>query len=123
MFSFGSGMCSSFYSITVRPGAEFDTLISNLLQHVPKMLEKRYCVSAVEFEKILKDRELTYNKGNNKTKHILIFNYVTNVIFITVPFYSKSNIDELFSGSWYLTHIDSTFKRYYKVLATCDLTS
>lgn len=64
MFSFGSGMCSSFYSITVRPGEKIETLINYLLQHVPLMLEKRHCVPAVEFETILEKREITYNKGN-----------------------------------------------------------
>ncbi|XP_026816773.1 hydroxymethylglutaryl-CoA synthase 1-like isoform X2 [Rhopalosiphum maidis] len=91
MFSFGSGMCSSFYSMTIRPGAKLDTLI-DLLQHVPVMLENRHCTSTVEFENTLTNRELAYNKA---------------------PFEPTSNVDNLFPDSWYLTHIDSTFKRYY----------
>ncbi|XP_060844573.1 hydroxymethylglutaryl-CoA synthase 1-like [Rhopalosiphum padi] len=91
MFSFGSGMCSSFYSITIRPGAKLDTLI-DLLQRVPVMLENRYCTSTDEFENTLTNRELAYNKA---------------------PFEPTSNVDNLFPDSWYLTHIDSTFKRYY----------
>lgn len=63
MFSFGSGMCSSFYSITIRPGAKLDTLI-DLLQRVPVMLENRHCTSTVEFENTLTNRELAYNKGS-----------------------------------------------------------
>ncbi|CAI6356516.1 unnamed protein product [Macrosiphum euphorbiae] len=91
MFSFGSGMCSSFYSITIRPGAKLETLI-DLLQHVPVMLENRQSASTVEFENTLTNRELAYNKA---------------------PFEPTSNVDNLFPDSWYLTHIDSTFKRYY----------
>lgn len=63
MFSFGSGMCSSFYSITVHPGEKLDTLIG-LLKHVPRMLENRHCTSTDEFENILTNRELAYNKGS-----------------------------------------------------------
>lgn len=29
------------------------------------------------------------------------------------PFEPTSNVDNLLPDSWYLTHIDSTFKRYY----------
>jgi 3-hydroxy-3-methylglutaryl CoA synthase len=63
MFSFGSGMCSSFYSINIRSGEKLDTLISHLVPHVAEKLEKRHCTSPAEFENILKIRELTYNKG------------------------------------------------------------
>lgn len=63
MYSFGSGMCSSFYSITTRPGIELDTLISHLL-HIPLMLEKRRRASTSEFETTIENNELTYNKGN-----------------------------------------------------------
>jgi len=64
LFSFGSGMCSSFYSMTVRSGEKLDILIDHLSQHVPIILEKRLKTPAIEFEKILENRELTYNKGN-----------------------------------------------------------
>lgn len=36
-----------------------------------------------------------------------------NFYFIA-PFEPLMNIEELFPNSWYLTHIDKTFKRYYK---------
>ncbi|XP_025414651.1 hydroxymethylglutaryl-CoA synthase 1-like isoform X3 [Sipha flava] len=92
MFSFGSGMCSSFYSINIRSGEKLDTLISHLVPHVAEKLEKRHCTSPAEFENILKIRELTYNKA---------------------PFEPTTNIEDLFPGSWYLTYIDSMFRRYY----------
>lgn len=63
MFSFGSGMCSSFYSITIRSGEKLETLI-DLLQHIPVMLENRQSTSAAEFENTLTNQELTYNKGS-----------------------------------------------------------
>lgn len=63
MFSFGSGMCSSFYSITIRPVPKLETLVNNLCQHIPKMLEKRLCMSAVEFATTLEKQELIYNQG------------------------------------------------------------
>lgn len=63
MFSFGSGMCSSFYSINIRPGEKLDALISHLVSHVPEILEKRQCTSPAEFETMLESCELTYNKG------------------------------------------------------------
>jgi len=93
LFSFGSGMCSSFYSMTVYSGEKLDILIDYLLQHVPVILEKRIRTSASEFEKIVEKRELFCNKA---------------------PFEPSTNIEELFPNSWYLTHIDNTFKRYYK---------
>jgi len=67
MFSFGSGMCSSFYSITIRQGAKLETLI-DLLQRVPVMLENRKCASTIEFENTLTNRELAYNKGSISIK-------------------------------------------------------
>lgn len=63
MFSFGSGLCSSFYSITIHSGAKLDQLIGNLL-HVSEMLDKRHCISTSEYETIMENRELAYNKGN-----------------------------------------------------------
>lgn len=63
MFSFGSGMCSSFYSINIRPGEKLNALIRQLVPHVTEILGKRHCISPAEFENILHIRELTYNKG------------------------------------------------------------
>lgn len=63
MFSFGSGFCSSFYSITIHSGAKLDKLIGNLL-HVSEMLDKRQCISTIEYETMMENRELAYNKGN-----------------------------------------------------------
>lgn len=62
LFSFGSGLCSSFYSITIQPGVKLDTLISHLL-HIPEMLEKRQCISTSEYDALMENRELAYNKG------------------------------------------------------------
>jgi len=36
-----------------------------------------------------------------------------NFNLFVAPFEPTSNVDDLFPESWYLTHIDSTFKRYY----------
>lgn len=82
MFSFGSGMCSTFYSITIRPGEKLDTLIRDLLQHVPLMLENRRCTSTVEFETTLENRQLAYNKGSRfiKVKH----SFYCNVIYLNI---------------------------------------
>lgn len=63
MYSFGSGMCSSFYSITVHSGEKLNTLIDYLLQHVPVILQNRSCASPIEFETILGNNELYNNKG------------------------------------------------------------
>lgn len=63
MFSFGSGLCSSFYSITIHPGAKLDKLIGHLL-HIPEMLEKRHCISTSDYETIMMKRELAFNKGS-----------------------------------------------------------
>lgn len=51
------------YSLTIRPGTKLDTLIGYLLEHVPMLLDERFQASANEFEKILKNHELSYNKG------------------------------------------------------------
>jgi len=82
MFSFGSGMCSSFYSITIRPGTKLDTFI-DLLQHIPVMLESRHCTSTVEFETTLNNRELAYNKGN-KSITVLKSYYLLIIIIMMI---------------------------------------
>lgn len=63
MFSFGSGLCSSFYSITIHSGAKLEKLIGNLL-HIPEMLEKRLCIPTSEYETVMENRESAYNKGS-----------------------------------------------------------
>jgi len=42
-----------------------------------------------------------------------IVNKLYYLNFFVAPFEPTSNVDNLFPDSWYLTHIDSTFKRYY----------
>lgn len=76
IFSFGSGLCSSMYSFTIRSGAKLDILIGHLLDHVPMLLDNRFQIPAIEFEKIMKNRELSYNKGIiNALLTIFFFNF------------------------------------------------
>ncbi|XP_011172305.1 hydroxymethylglutaryl-CoA synthase 1 [Solenopsis invicta] len=96
LFSYGSGLCASLYSLTVakdtREGSGLSKLI-NGLSYVRSQLEGRHCVSPEEYTKVLALREKYWN---------------------VVPFTPQSSIDDMFPGTYYLTQVDEKYRRTYK---------
>lgn len=91
IFSYGSGLASSMYSIKVVDN-KLTTLINNLKKCIEN-LEKRICVTPEKFTELLEIREKSLHQA---------------------PYIPVSNKDHLFPGTWYLSNIDDLYRRYYK---------
>ncbi|XP_071453102.1 hydroxymethylglutaryl-CoA synthase 1-like [Hetaerina americana] len=96
LFSYGSGLASSFFSIRVSSdssvGSKLDSLIKSV-SHLQEQLDSRKKVSPEVFSKILEE---------NEKNHLL------------VPYNPLSSVDDLFPGTWYLKHVDEKHRRYYE---------
>ncbi|XP_071440219.1 hydroxymethylglutaryl-CoA synthase 1-like isoform X2 [Hetaerina americana] len=96
LFSYGSGLASSFYSIRVSSnssiGSKLDSLVKSL-SHIQGQLESRKKVSPEEFSKILEHRE--------KNHHL-------------APYTPSAPVADLFLGTWYLKHVDEKHRRDYE---------
>lgn len=90
LFSYGSGLASSLYSIKIVDN-ELSTLISNLKKSIDN-LEKRICVTPEQFTEVLEIRQKSLHQA---------------------PYVPVSNKDHLFPGTWYLSNIDDLHRRYY----------
>jgi hydroxymethylglutaryl-CoA synthase len=66
LFSYGSGLCSSMYSLRIssnaRPGSPLSRLIDSL-SHIKPLLDQRTRVSPEEFAHIMDIREENHHKG------------------------------------------------------------
>ena len=64
LFSYGSGLASAMFSIKITndSGPKFNRLLENL-SNIRNNLESRVKVSPEEFDKVMKLREETHNKG------------------------------------------------------------
>lgn len=105
LFSYGSGLASSMFSLHVSgpknnivPSAKmllqkftFQYLVSSLAD-VKSRLSKRLCVEPSAFSAVLKRREEVHQQANYKPE--------------TSP-------DSLFSGTYYLVEVDDKFRRTY----------
>ncbi|XP_046394199.1 hydroxymethylglutaryl-CoA synthase 1-like [Ischnura elegans] len=95
LFSYGSGLASSFFSIKVSDdssvGSKLDVLVRSVL-NVQEQLDLRLKVSPEDFSKILEDRE--------KNHHV-------------APYTPSAQVDNFFPGSWYLKYVDDKYRRYY----------
>lgn len=102
LFSYGSGLASSMYSIHVtkiaKPGSALDRLVNNL-SHIKQLLERRKCVSAEEFSRIMEIKEKNHHKA---------------------PYVPEGPTDTLFPGTWYLQEIDDKYRRTYKRVPCSD---
>lgn len=98
LFSYGSGLSSSMFSIKVaddaKPGSPLHKLLSQLA-FINPMLERRTRVSAEDYTKVLTDME---------TDHKL------------APYTPSAPIDALLPGTFYLTHVDEMHRRTYAVV-------
>jgi len=96
LFSYGSGLCSSMYSLHISsnatPGSPLSQLIDSL-SHIKQLLDQRTKVSPEEFEHIMKTREQNHHKA---------------------PYTPLASPNVLFPGTWYLESIDTMCRRTYK---------
>jgi len=96
LFSYGSGMAASMYSIRISgdcsPGSALDRLYQGIVD-VPKRLSQRIKISPKDFTDILKIREDT---------HLL------------APYKPVGKTDILFPGTYYLKSLDDMYRRTYE---------
>lgn len=99
VFSYGSGLASSMYSLTitgdVSEGSALRKLV-NSLRYVKPQLDSRKCVSPEDYTSILSRRE--------ENCHV-------------VPFTPTSSTHTMFPGTYYLKEIDEKHRRTYERLA------
>nr|XP_022319490.1 hydroxymethylglutaryl-CoA synthase 1-like [Crassostrea virginica] len=93
LFSYGSGLASAMFSIKITndSGPKFNRLLENL-SNIRNNLESRVKVSPEEFDKVMKLREETHNKA---------------------PYTPVGSTEGLFPGTWFLTEVDSMYRRKY----------
>ena len=96
VFSYGSGLCSTLYSLTVTKeigeGSNLKKIIS-VLSHIKPDLEARRKVSPTDYTKVLDWREQNCH---------------------TVPFSPQSSTANMFPGTYYLEKVDDKYRRTYK---------
>lgn len=96
LFSYGSGLASTMYSINIcndmSVGSKLSTLI-NSLHDTFSMLDKRECVDPQIFTDIMDVRTKNYH---------------------TAPYQPSGSIDVLFPATYYLVHIDDQRRRTYE---------
>lgn len=96
VFSYGSGLCSTMYSLTITKdhaeGSELMKLVSGL-SYIKPQLEARQKVSPTDYTKVLDWRE--------QNCHV-------------VPFVPQSSISNMFPGTYYLVEVDDKYRRTYK---------
>uniref|UniRef100_A0A1D1XZM4 Hydroxymethylglutaryl-CoA synthase n=1 Tax=Anthurium amnicola TaxID=1678845 RepID=A0A1D1XZM4_9ARAE len=93
MFSYGSGLTSTMFSFKLNDGQHPFSLsnIANVLD-IPRKLESRYEVSPEKFVETLKLMEHRYGAKD---------------------FLTSKDTALLSPGTFYLTHVDSMYRRYY----------
>lgn len=95
MFSYGSGLAASFFSITVAqnfsPSSPLQKIVSNL-SHIKPLLEQREKIEPHKFEATLELRQ--------KTCH-------------SAPYEPTGTTKSFFPGTYYLIKIDEQHRRYY----------
>lgn len=96
VFSYGSGLASSMYSITISKDLGQDSALRKLvekLSYVKTQLDARKSVDPIDYTKILASRETNCHSA---------------------PFVPKSSIEQMFPGTYYLQEIDDKHRRTYK---------
>lgn len=95
LFSYGSGLAASMYSITVSKDCNENSPLAQLvstLRSVKHLLTERQKVSPEKFTAMLETRQ----KGNHKANYI-----------------PMGDVTSFFPGTYYLTEIDGSYRRFY----------
>lgn len=98
LFSFGSGLSSSMFSIKFSSDGSAGSPLHRLcsqLGFINPMLERRNRISPEDYTKVLADRERDHKLA---------------------PYTPTASIDALLPGTYYLTHVDEMFRRTYAVV-------
>lgn len=96
VFSYGSGLASSMYSIRITSNENKLESLKEKLKYVKPLLDQRLKVSPEEFTKLMDIRE--------KNNH-------------AAPYQPTGNIDVLFPGTFYLKSVDEMHRRVYDRVA------
>jgi len=102
LFSYGSGLASSMFSVTLCPDETTKESFSSLLESLSDIktrLVSRKEIEPSEFVGILQLREKVHNSKEYQT--------------VCSP-------KDLFPDTYYLTHVDEKFRRFYKVSNNTD---
>ena len=100
LFSYGSGLASSMFSLRVSSDATPNLSLDNMLsavKDVPKRLESRQTVVPGEFESTMKLREETHHLA---------------------PYQPVGDTSKLFPGTYYLDKVDDMHRRSYSRVPT-----
>jgi len=95
LFSYGSGMASSFFSIRISDDCNENSALykfSKVLGDVKQRLETREKFAPEDFVQTLNLREKAID---------------------SVPYEPAGEVESMFPGTWYLTHIDEKHRRTY----------
>ncbi|XP_055689794.1 hydroxymethylglutaryl-CoA synthase 1 [Lutzomyia longipalpis] len=92
LFSYGSGLASSLYSLTITKDATALGSIMDNLKNIAPNLEKRHKLTPEQFCAVLETREQNCHKA---------------------PLEPSGGIDGLFPGTYYLKNIDHMHRRQY----------
>ena len=98
LFSYGSGLVSSFYSIRVKNNPGLDELHKNLSDVVTRLKSRRK-IEPEDFSKTMKLREDTHHLA---------------------PYSPVGSILELFPCTWYLDSVDDKYRRKYLKTDGCS---
>ncbi|XP_033111184.1 hydroxymethylglutaryl-CoA synthase 1-like [Anneissia japonica] len=96
LFSYGSGLAASMFSLRVSSDASVGSRLYKLkasLDDLNKRLDQRKCVSAKEFTALMDHRE--------RTHHLCDYT-------------PQGSIEDLFPGTYYLTQVDHMHRRQYQ---------
>lgn len=96
LFSYGSGLAASLFSISVTKDSDKDSDLYKLvssLDHIKPLLERRQKISPEKFEATLEIRKQNSHK---------------------VPYEPIGSIENFFPGTYYLTKIDELHRRVYE---------
>ncbi|XP_022248109.1 hydroxymethylglutaryl-CoA synthase 1-like [Limulus polyphemus] len=93
MFSYGSGLASSMFSLRVTTDANLMNNLHTSLKAQLAYLDLRKRVSPTEFTSILKIREDTHHQA---------------------PYTPTGKVEDLFPDTWFLVHVDSMHRRQYE---------
>lgn len=92
LFSYGSGLASSFYSLRVKANAGLEELHHHFRTDVLARLKARTKISPEDFAKTMKLREDTHHLA---------------------PYDPVGCVDDLFPSTWYLASVDEKYRRKY----------
>lgn len=92
LFSYGSGLASSFFSLRINGGPQLDRLLERL-SDVKTRLEARNKVCPQDFDSVMKLREETHH---------------------CAPYQPQGDLTSLFAETWYLESVDEKHRRQYR---------